>query len=450
MRRAGLRMRVTAGFASGALALSTLMAGVSYQLTRTSLLAERERAAVRATYFDAAVVHGGLDTPDPDIGNILRSLDTGGTRRALLRRDGTWYARTADANITSAIPGLMQRQVEHGEPSMQRVRSDRHAALVVGVPLSQDTWFYEVHSLEELDQTLKLLALVLTAVAIMVAAGGATLGWYAARYATRPLRSVADAAQRIADGDLTARLDPTPDPDLTRLTTSFNDMVSQLSRRMEADRRFAADVSHELRSPLQTLAAAASVLARRTPQLDQRTATAAGLVTDEVARFQSLVNDLLELARSDQSADRGLVGIAGLARQACQAYHLPEDLIIADSDDEPWWVDHRRVRQILGNLLDNAIKYGDGPTAIRLLATGEDYVIEVEDHGPGVDPEDRDIIFDRFGRGRAARARGAGAGAGLGLAIVAQHASAHGGRVTVHDRSDGGARFRVELPRQAP
>jgi hypothetical protein len=136
VRPFGLRARVTAAFAVGALLLSASMATASYELTRRSLLAERERTAVRAAYFDATVVGSSLDTDGADLVEILRSLDTGGSRRAVLRRDGTWYARTADTGITAAIPDRLRRLVERGSPAVQRVQVDGQVALLVGVPLS--------------------------------------------------------------------------------------------------------------------------------------------------------------------------------------------------------------------------------------------------------------------------------------------------------------------------
>ncbi|MEO3748526.1 HAMP domain-containing sensor histidine kinase [Plantactinospora sp. B5E13] len=450
MNRAGLRTRVTVGFAAGALLLSTTMALVSYQITRSSLLEDRERNAVRAAYLEAAVIRTRLGTDRPDVGETLRSLDTGQTRRTVLRRNGIWYARNADAGITEAIPQALQDVVAGGRPAKQRVRAEGQPAVVVGVPLSRSTAFYHIDYLKELDHTLRVLGLVLTLVAIITAAAGAGLGWYATRYTLRPIRSVADAAREITNGDLTARLDAAAEPDLAQLTSSFNDMVDQLSRRIERDRRFAADVSHELRSPLQTLAAAASVLTRHRDDLDERTRTAAGLVADEVARFQQLVNDLLELARSDQPADRRAVDVSRLVRQVCRSRHLPESLLEPGGErEQPWVVDRRRIEQVLGNLLDNASAHGGGPSAVRLGRVDGRYYIEVDDEGPGVRADQQQVIFDRFVRGGTAGARGDGGGTGLGLAIVAQHAAAHGGHVEVRDRPGGGARFRVELPEVA-
>lgn len=446
MRRLGLRTRVTVAFAVGALLLSASMALVSYELTRRSLIGERERTALRAAYFDATVVRAGLDTDTPDVVEVLRSLDTGGSRRPVLNLDGEWYARTADPDTTTAIPAGLRDVVAAGQPAVQRVRVNGQTALVVGVPLSATATYFEVNSLLELEQTFQVLALALTTVAVVVAGSGAALGWYATRHGLRPLTAVADAAEKIAAGDFSARLDPAMDPDLTRLSSSFNQMVDRLAHRIERDRRFAADVSHELRSPLQTLAAAASVLARRREHQDERTALAAGLVADEIDRFQRLVNDLIDLARSDQPADRASVDVATLARDACLALDLPDSILhLAPAAPATWRIDRRRVAQILANLLDNAATYGGGPTSVLLTRDGSAGVIEVDDEGPGVPVEDREMIFERFVRGRAAHTRGAGDGTGLGLALVAQHAATHGGHITATDRPGGGARFRVTL-----
>jgi two-component system sensor histidine kinase MtrB len=227
-------------------------------------------------------------------------------------------------------------------------------------------------------------------------------------------------------------------------------MVDQLAERNERDRRFAADVSHELRSPLQTLSAAVSVLSRRRNRLDERSAAAAGLITDEVERFQRLVNDLIELARTDQPAHRSAVDITDLARRVCRSCGVSGDLVEVTTEHTVWHIDPRRVQQLLTNLVENAVQYGGGPTAVRLGHQNGRYCIEVDDEGPGISPDDKSTIFHRFVRGRAANARGGGDGTGLGLALVAEHAAAHGGTAQVQDRAGGGARFLIELREPPP
>lgn len=440
MKRLGLRTRVTAVFAVGALLLSAVIALLSYQLVRASLTDARERAAVRAAYYNASVVRAGLGADDPDVGQILRALETTEDRQILVRRNSVWYSRTADEGRTTAIPVALQERVAEGQASVQRVRSGSEPLVVVGVPLSDGTAFYELDSLAELERTFSTLALILTAVAFLTAAAGAALGRYATRSVLRPLTRVAEAAEQIAAGQVRTHLDPAAEPDLARLTGSFNRMVDELADRVERDRRFAADVSHELRSPLQTLAAAASVLNRRAPSLDERSAAAASLVTGEVDRFNRLVHDLLELASGDRPLDRVEVDVEAMAREICRDLGVPPEIVRATVGT--WYVDRRRVSQILVNLIDNAIKYGGGPVAVRV----DDHELVVEDEGPGVREEDRATVFDRFVRGRASSDRATGSdGTGLGLSLVAAHAAAHGGSVSVEDRPDGGALFRVRL-----
>jgi len=126
---------------------------------------------------------------------------------------------------------------------------------------------------------------------------------------------------------------------------------------------------------------------------------------------------------------------------------VPAELVHIERDVDPeWLVDPRRLERMLGNLVDNAARYGGGPTVIRLGRQNDDCFVEVDDEGPGVSPTDKDVIFQRFVRGRVASARAGTNGAGLGLALVAEHAASHGGLATVEDRPGGGARFRVELP----
>ncbi|NUO58202.1 MAG: HAMP domain-containing histidine kinase [Hamadaea sp.] len=447
LRHPGLRVRVTAAFALGALVISATIAIASFQITQQTLLSGRERSALRAAYFDANVTNAGLAADyDPDVHEVLRTLDTGSSRHAIVYRNGRFYSRTADTGYTKALPADLQSLVGSGQTAVQRVRTDSGPALAIGIPLPDGSRFYMIDSMNELDRTLRVMSLVLALVAAATTAAGAALGAYASRRVLRPMHVVADAARDIAGGDLTARLDPATEPDLERLTTSFNRMVDQLAARLERDRRFAADVSHELRSPLQTLAAAASVLARRREQLDPRTAQAASLVTDEVERFQTLVTDLLELARADQAVDRRPTDVGELARQVLARKGFdPATVVTEPGADLVWPVDRRRFEQIIANLLDNAVRHGGGPVAVRLGGTPASGRLEVDDEGPGVPPTDRLSIFDRFVRGRAANARADSDGTGLGLALVRQHALAHGGDATVVDRPGGGARFRVDL-----
>ena len=446
-RRLGLRARVTAVFGLLALVLSASFATVAYELTRTSLLDERQRTAVRAAYYDAGVVASGLVGVDPPVREALNLLSVGDTRQPVLRREGQWYAREADVGLTTAIPADLLRLVEGGTPAVQRVNLRGSTALVVGLPLPDvGTSYFEVTPLAELQRTLNVLATVLVAAALLTTTAGAALGSAVSRRVLRPLGEVASAAGSIASGDYTARVARDNDPDLDTLAVSFNRMVDEVAARSEADRRFAADVSHELRSPLQTLSAATTILERRREVLDERTAAAVELLASEVARFESLVTDLLELARSDRPAERRPTDVVALARSLVLSRGLPPEVVDVTTEAAVIDVDPRRLEQVLANLIDNANRHGGGVVRIGIAVADDELCLEVDDEGPGVPPEERELVFDRFARGRAASARGGSEGTGLGLALVAQHVTAHRGRVWIADRPGGGARFCVVLP----
>jgi signal transduction histidine kinase len=304
----------------------------------------------------------------------------------------------------------------------------------------------------ELESTLAVVrnSLFVAAVVATVAAG--LLGRWAARRALRPLITVSTAAGRMAEGDLSTRLEHERDPDLDRVARSFNSMADALETRIERDARFVSDVTHELRSPLTTLAAANDVLRARVDLLPGQARIALELVVAEIDLLRDMVEELLELSRAQAGADPLQLEPVNLGELALQvATRLGDSDFVVDLDRDlgarALLVDKRRVERILTNLIANAETHGQGITALRVHMSGEVVRIAVEDAGPGVAREDRTRIFERFARGSRSRRRGDDSGTGLGLALVAEHVRIHGGSVWVEDAPHGsGARFVVELP----
>ncbi|HEX6421472.1 MAG TPA: HAMP domain-containing sensor histidine kinase, partial [Acidimicrobiales bacterium] len=350
-------------------------------------------------------------------------------------------------------PGLRDTVLD-GQPALMRFDHEGATQLAVGVPIdSIDAAYFEIVSLGELEDTLESISISLLAAALITTLAGAAVGWWASRRVLRPLRGIGDAAHAIATGHLDTRVEASDDADLATLADSFNEMAVALEERIQRDARFASNVSHELRSPLMTLAASIEVLENQRDDMPDRARAALDLMVADIERFQQLVEDLLEISRFDAGVmhlDLEEVRVDELVLQAVASstdIDVPVD-IHSDLAGVVVKADKRRLSRVIANLLDNAAKYGDGASRVELRRRGDAVRIAVEDDGPGVPPEDRDTIFFRFNRGSSAGHRRGIDGVGLGLALVAEHIRLHGGAVWVEEREDDhqGARFVIELP----
>jgi signal transduction histidine kinase len=450
----GLRGRATATFACLGLAVAVAVAVSAWLLTRANLVEEREGAALRQLYADARLVRAGLRTAEADVGAVLASVGSGTAAELLLERGGEQFA----AGVRSAadeVPASLRAVVQEEGAGLQRYRSaDGELRLALGVDLpAADAQFYELVSLDELDGTLAALRTSLAVGVVGATAAAALVGYRLAARLARPVVEIGDAARRIAAGDLATRLHGSVDPDLRELAEAFNAMVSELEARIRRDIRFAADVTHELRSPVAAMTAAIDVIERRRGELPEQVAAAFDVLAERVRGFGVAVEDLLEISRIDAGGAELDIERLDVSALLCA--------LVADRDLDGLAVrvapgtdvlgDRRRLGQAIGNLLDNAVRYAGGPTAV-VAERGDDGMVRiaVEDRGPGVPAEERATIFGRFARGSAGMAAGAGSGSGLGLALVAEHVGLHGGRVWVEDHEGGGARFVVEVPAAGP
>lgn len=451
-RRLGLRARITLAFAVGALLLSALLSATTWALTRENLLNQREDSATAIVYQNARIVRNRV-TPDVDKQALVSSLSTPLGSRPILYYEQEFVPITPEFG-QDALPSAVREAVLAGQPVRMRYDLRGEMQLAVGVPLpSIRAAYFEIISLDDLESTLEALGVSLFGASLLTTLAGATLGWWASRRALRPLSGVSTAALALASGRLDTRLEASEDPDLRPISESFNDMAQSLQDRIERDARFASDVSHELRSPLMTLAASIEVMSNQRDELPDRARSALDLMVADIDRFQQLVEDLLEISRFDAGVVHLELEEVHLAELVMQAVSHSTDVDVpVELDAELAGVvvqaDKRRIVRVIANLLDNAAKYGGGATSVALRRVDGGVQIAVEDRGAGVPEEDRSLIFNRFSRGVSAGRRGSTDGVGLGLALVAEHVNLHGGRVWVEDRSDGqeGARFVVELP----
>ncbi|MFE9019450.1 ATP-binding protein [Streptomyces sp. NPDC007808] len=300
------------------------------------------------------------------------------------------------------------------------------------------------------------------------------LSWRAVRRGLRPLESIATTAAAIGDGDLARRIPAAgPRTEVGRLGLALNAMLGQIEsafderrRAEERLRRFVADASHELRTPVATIRGYAELFRRGAAHRPDDLAQAMARIESEARRMGSLVEELLLLARLDQGLPLALapVDLGALAGEAVDdARMLAPDrqlLLETASADGPVMVrgDADRLRQVLANLLSNVRQHTpDGTEAwVRIGARDGQALIEVADSGPGLDEEQAQHVFERFFRVDPSRSRAQlpgdspKEGSGLGLAIVAAVARAHGGSAEVDATPGEGAVFRVRLPLDHP
>jgi len=449
--RLGLRSRVTVTFGLGALALSATMAGLTYFTARQFILNERQTAILRQAYVNASLARSSLREVNPDIPQLLSSLDTVAGSTSVLELRDQWYATSLTVS-KDAIPVGLRSLVLSGAPAMQRFALGNTPEMVVGLPIpSVDASYFEVFSLEDPSRTLRILALALAGAALVTTAAGAVIGRWASGRALRPLAQVSKAAETVAGGSLDTRLLAAGDPELSALADSFNRMTEALQERINHEVRFTSDVSHELRSPLTTLATALGVLESHRDELPDRSRHALDLLSAELRRFQRMVGDLLEISRMDTGSAELLldeVEVGELARHAAVAGGAAAVPVDVDPTlvGVRLTVDKRRIERVVTNLVANADHHAGGVTRLSVEPGPGVVRLVVADRGPGVSPGERDRIFERFYRGQAAGQRGASTGTGLGLSLVAEHVRLHGGRVWVETGAGGENRFVVELP----
>jgi len=456
MRQRSLRVRLLTTFGLGAFVLSGLFASLTYIGVHHVLVNDKIHSDLKQSYVNAALVRSTLYTAPPNLASLLNSIESATDSNVLVQTHHQWLSRSHFAS-TNDVPAALIELVAKGHPAYQTLDVNGRIVFVVGIPIpAVETQFYEVFHLGVLENTLGTLLLVLALGALFTTIFGFAGGLWVARRAVRPLESVSLAAAAIANGELSTRLAVTQaDREVQQLTESFNEMVGQLVDRMERDARFASDVSHELRSPLTTLAAATSVLVNHRSELSSAGQESLDLLMADLSIFQSLVEDLLEMARSDAGAVPLVietVSAVELVRQCLRSAAHRHDIdeppveLAAEVDEPMVSVDRRRFERVMTNLIDNAQRYAGGARAVRMSYLRGQLAINVDDAGPGIVLEEREAIFERFFRGRAAHDRSSSRGTGLGLALVRDHVRAIGGTIEVLTSPEGGARFQILLP----
>ena len=340
--------------------------------------------------------------------------------------------------------------------------------LVVGAEVSvPGAGPYEIYLLYPIDTELAAISLIqrtgllvgfaLVMVLVLLIAGVTGL-------VLRPLGDAARAASRWSSGDLTERVPVTSDDEMGQLARSFNEMAISLERQIQrledlssVQQRFVSDVSHELRTPLTTIRMAADVLHSGKSQMDDSLSRSTELLLQQLDRFETLLQDLLEISRFDAGVaiiEAEPANVADLVQRVlADSTPLAEDLgcrldLVVEGDCVAD-IDARRVTRILRNLVSNAIEHGESqPIQVRVASSADVVAVAVRDLGVGLAAEQVPLVFERFWRADPARTRRIG-GTGLGLAIALEDARLHGGTLEAWGEPGRGCNFLLCLPRHA-
>jgi two-component system OmpR family sensor kinase len=337
-------------------------------------------------------------------------------------------------------------------PILDQLSGASVGTLVVALPLT------------DVDQTLHHLLLVELLVAGSVLFALALMAWWVVHLGLRPLQEMGATAGAIAAGDLSRRVEIADErTEVGRLGVALNSMLGQIevafAERTASEtrlRRFVADAAHELRTPLTSIRGYAELFRRGANTRPDDLAKTMLRIEEGAARMGVLVDDLLLLARLDQGrpVEREPVDLTRLTAAAVDDLRViaPDRPVVFESNGAVIVNgDGDRLRQVVANLLENARTHtpATSPVEVRVGVAGDDALIEVQDHGPGMSPDEAGRAFERFWRADPSRARTSG-GAGLGLAIVAAITEAHGGRAEVQTEPGAGATFRIWIPRAGP
>ena len=418
-------------------------------------LASTEAAALQADAGQSIRVHEIAPSAGPPsfvrLDKFVQIIDS----------DGRVVARSATLGTARLpTPAALLARLRDGETVFGTVTDfGEEPVRMVSLPVDAGRVRYAIQVAMSLDDAYAVLRFgrwLFLGMSLVILTGIGLTGAMLARRALRPIDEMVTQARRIGEANLVERLPhPGPRDEIGRLVETLNDMLDRLERSFEVQRRFTADASHELRSPLSRLRAELEVTLRRPRPPGEYEETLRSCL-DEVQRVQGLIEELLGLARIDarqepepakpiavsEIVEAAVAAVRPEAerRGVTVAVERPPELLVNAAPGA--------AKVALANILDNAVKFSPTGGQVRIVVTAgrEEAVIAVSDTGPGVSPQEVARLFERFYRGKASRSMDV-PGFGLGLAISRALVERQGGRISVEARTEKGATFAVHLSR---
>lgn len=463
MNPRSIRFRLTASYAALlALMLIALGSAVYFGLRRYLTTTLSDQLSLQANQI-AHTWLGRINETGEDyvINEVDEHLAPDVTNRfiRLTRADGSLLYQSKAPRDRSFDPATIPPAPPTYAPATRQQRPPGAKLFIYAMPYSvagTGTFLIEVGApYNQIETTLHGLAILFVAIWPIALALAIGIGYVLMKRALQPVDTITRTAESITSRSLSERLPiPKTGDEMERLSTTLNGMIQRLEHSFRQTIQFTADASHDLRTPLTILRGELEVTLRQ----DSLTPTARDVIEsalEETERMSKMIDNLMTLSHMDSGQlklERSWFDLASLGKETVDHMHLlAEDKAIRLECSAPERVDLRadslRVRQILTNLIDNAIKYtpAGGRVRMAIKKRANRAIIEVVDTGQGIPAEALAYIFDRFYRVDKARSREYG-GSGLGLAITKSICELHGGQIKVESALGKGTRFRVELP----
>jgi signal transduction histidine kinase len=456
--RGHFRRRLTLAFVLVAAGSTAALAAGSFFLVRHHRISGATERALHQSRFNLVLAAREF-SPQPtavELEDLLSLYEERGTFETVIELGGVVASSAPGLEIVD-LPGELRRSARGLIHARLDIAGSSYI-VVAGRPDGSEARLFFFFPQTRVTSELRELGTVLLGAWGVVFGIAVVTGRLLARRTLMPVARAAEASRQVAEGLLDTRLPVGPDEfgtwaaSFNRMVQALQERIASLDRARERERRFTADVAHELRTPVSAMVGAASLLREHVDELPAQDRRPAELLGMEVARLRRLVEDLMEVARLDAGVEtvrREPLDLQALVAAVVRSREW-EGRVRLEGDGVRVTSDRRRLERIVANLVGNAIEHGGGEATVRITRDGDSARLDVSDRGPGIPPEDLPHLFQRFYQTDASRSR---PGSGLGLAIAWENARLLGTTIEVESEPGFGTRFTVALrtnPAESP
>lgn len=452
-KRLTLKSKFSMAFSAILLVTCAILSILVFEATQGILISDSETFSMNAVQTDIALLNN-VKTNNNSVSQIFSSIKLLNNSGLALYDNGLLYIKgnLPHQDLADSISQYSAQQrlnyFVNINGSYYVVSKETFKTNVYGNQVTD--YIIQLNSFNTLHEALNILALLLVAFSIFFTfLGLLVFQFYFNRFQKR-LGKITVTAARISQGTDTEVLEAKTGDELDEIARQLNQVSTLLKEKLDEEQRFAADVSHELRSPLHTLAATSGVLMNHADEMNPNAQKAVKMLNAEIERLSKLVIDLLEIFRVDSQlteSDLQPVSIFKLIQESLKAAGCEIEVTCNDLYSHILVnADKKRFERVVANIVYNAQTYADGLKSVTISKLVDTVIIYFDDDGPGIDRAHRNQVFERFNRGVRSGSRGLEKGTGLGLALVAKIVSGHKGKVSIDSSLSGGARIIIELP----